>query len=81
MFFANSVCLVLLLRSKDFTSVIIRLLFSSAGAEEELLCFLCESPVDVQLEPCKHAVLCDSCAQRAKKCPHCRVSPSTLVAE
>lgn len=41
---------------------------------EEQGCFLCESVVDVQLEPCNHAILCNDCAQRAKKCPLCRVS-------
>ena len=35
----------------------------------ELACFLCESPVDVKLEPCGHAMMCSTCAQRAKKCP------------
>ena len=36
-------------------------------------CFLCESPVDVKFEPCGHAMMCSTCAQRAKKCPHCKV--------
>lgn len=41
---------------------------------EELKCFLCEADVDVRLEPCNHAILCNDCAQRARKCPKCRVS-------
>ena len=35
-------------------------------------CF-CESPVDVKFEPCGHAMMCSTCAQRAKKCPQCKV--------
>ena len=42
---------------------------SSSTAE----CFLCESPVDIKLEPCGHVILCSTCAQRAKKCPQCKV--------
>ena len=37
------------------------------------LCFLCESPVDVKLEPCGHAIMCSTCGQRARKCPQCKV--------
>ena len=36
-------------------------------------CFLCESPVDIKFEPCGHAMMCSTCAQRAKKCPQCKV--------
>ena len=36
-------------------------------------CFLCESPVDVKFEPCGHATMCSTCAERAKKCPQCKV--------
>ena len=36
-------------------------------------CFLCESPVDVKFEPCGHAMMCSTCAERAKKCPQCKV--------
>lgn len=48
------------------------------GSAEELLCFLCEGEVDIRLEPCNHAVLCSHCAQRAKKCPKCRVVVKTI---
>ncbi len=44
----------------------------SVGATEP--CFLCEAPVDVKFEPCGHAVMCSECAQRARKCPTCKVS-------
>ena len=37
------------------------------------VCFLCEAPVDVKFEPCGHALMCNQCAQRAKKCPTCKV--------
>ena len=36
-------------------------------------CFLCESPMDIKFEPCGHAMICSTCAQRAKKCPQCKV--------
>jgi hypothetical protein len=37
-------------------------------------CFMCgESPVDIKFEPCGHAMMCSTCAQRAKKCPQCKV--------
>ena len=37
------------------------------------ICFLCEAPVDVKFEPCGHALMCHNCADRAKKCPTCKV--------
>ena len=37
------------------------------------VCFLCELPVDVKFEPCGHALMCNQCAERAKKCPTCKV--------
>ena len=45
---------------------------ATAGSNVEL-CFLCESPVDVKFEPCGHAMMCSTCAQRARKCPECKV--------
>ena len=39
-------------------------------------CILCEKEVTLKLLPCQHEVLCTDCAQRAKKCPECKVSPS-----
>ena len=42
--------------------------------DPEESCFLCDATVDVKFEPCDHAVMCSGCAQRAKKCPKCRVS-------
>ena len=45
---------------------------ATAGSDQEA-CFLCESPVDVKFEPCGHAMMCSTCAQRAKKCPQCKV--------
>lgn len=41
--------------------------------DSHLVCFLCESPVDVKFEPCGHALMCHNCANRAKKCPTCKV--------
>ena len=37
------------------------------------VCYLCDNSVDVQIEPCGHAAMCNKCAQRAKRCPICRV--------
>ena len=36
-------------------------------------CFLCDSSVDIKFEPCGHAMMCSTCAQRAKRCPQCKV--------
>ena len=46
---------------------------TSSKVHVEEFCFLCESPVDVKFEPCGHALMCSTCAQRAKKCPQCKV--------
>lgn len=40
---------------------------------EEQLCLLCDNPIAVKFEPCGHAVLCEICSERAKKCPKCKV--------
>ena len=45
---------------------------ATASSSQES-CFLCESPVDVKFEPCGHASMCSTCAERAKKCPQCKV--------
>lgn len=37
------------------------------------LCMLCEEPVTVKLLPCGHAEICMLCAERATKCPLCKV--------
>lgn len=42
-----------------------------ASSNEE--CFLCDASVEVRFEPCGHAILCSACAERAKKCPKCKV--------
>ena len=47
------------------------ILFSLIGGYD--VCFLCEMPVDVKFEPCGHALMCNQCAERAKKCPTCKV--------
>ena len=46
--------------------------FHSTSGDKKV-CFLCESSVDVKFEPCGHALMCHSCADRAKKCPLCKV--------
>ena len=35
--------------------------------------------MDVKFEPCGHAVMCAECAQRAKKCPICKVSTKYIA--
>eukprot|EP00252_Welwitschia_mirabilis_P018869 TRINITY_DN4231_c0_g2_i1.p1 TRINITY_DN4231_c0_g2~~TRINITY_DN4231_c0_g2_i1.p1 ORF type:complete len:457 (+),score=61.35 TRINITY_DN4231_c0_g2_i1:450-1820(+) len=41
---------------------------------EKLLCRICfEGEIGIVLLPCRHRVLCGSCAERCKKCPICRV--------
>lgn len=37
------------------------------------LCCLCEIPADAKLDPCRHIVMCYHCANKAKRCPTCRV--------
>ena len=37
------------------------------------LCVLCENPADVKFEPCGHVTMCSDCADRAKRCPVCKV--------
>ena len=32
--------------------------------------------MDIKFEPCGHAMMCSTCAQRAKKCPQCKVGDS-----
>jgi ankyrin repeat protein len=44
---------------------------SSSSYDE---CYLCDDPVDIQLVPCGHAVLCREHGQRAKKCPECKAA-------
>ncbi len=34
---------------------------------------MCDDPVDVKFEPCGHAMMCSAHAQRAKRCPTCKV--------
>ena len=43
------------------------------------ICFLCDDPVTVKLLPCGHAIICSSCAQRAKKCLKCRGVVTAIV--
>ena len=38
------------------------------------LCFLCDTPITIKFDPCEHSVVCEQCARRASKCPHCKVS-------
>lgn len=45
------------------------------------VCFLCEAPVDVKFEPCGHALMCHNCADRAKKCPTCKVLYNVYLAD
>lgn len=49
---------------------------SAAGGYD--VCFLCEMPVDVKFEPCGHALMCNQCAERAKKCPTCKTPIKTI---
>lgn len=37
-------------------------------------CFLCDNPANVKFEPCGHCLMCSQCAEKAKRCPTCRVS-------
>lgn len=46
---------------------------------EGIQCLLCDELVDVRFEPCGHAVVCTKCAERAKKCPSCKVGNSLCV--
>ena len=46
--------------------------FHSTSGDKKV-CFLCEASVDVKFEPCGHALMCRNCADRAKKCPLCKV--------
>ena len=44
------------------------------------LCLLCEDyPANVRFSPCGHTVLCSRCAERAKKCLHCKVSSTVAI--
>lgn len=50
-----------------------------SAAEEQSqdgLCVLCENPADVKFEPCGHIIMCSVCADRAKRCPVCKVKAS-----
>ena len=40
---------------------------------QDKLCALCENPADVKFEPCGHVTMCSDCADRAKRCPVCKV--------
>ena len=46
--------------------------------DPEEACFMCEAKIDVKFIPCEHAVMCSTCAQRAKRCPTCRVSGTVI---
>ena len=49
-------------------------MLNTADSMTELeLCVLCESPADVKFEPCGHTIMCKECADRAKRCPNCKV--------
>ena len=61
-----------------FSFVVSTPVATSSTVEE---CFLCESPVDVQFEPCGHAMMCSTCAQRAKKCPQCKVKSINYITD
>lgn len=37
------------------------------------LCLLCDTLITVKFHPCGHAVLCEHCSRRAKKCLECKV--------
>ena len=37
-------------------------------------CDVCDSSGVVTLKPCGHSVLCQRCAEVAKRCPNCKVS-------
>ena len=45
-----------------------------AGSQGPDLCSLCDNVVDVKFSPCGHAVMCNQCAPKAKRCPVCKVS-------
>ena len=52
--------------------------------EEAKLCVVCmENSCDALLLPCKHAVMCVSCAVLVKnstgECPYCRASIDTVM--
>ncbi|KAI4357867.1 hypothetical protein L6164_001789 [Bauhinia variegata] len=42
---------------------------------EKILCRVCfEEQINVVLLPCRHHILCSSCADKCKRCPICRVT-------
>ena len=49
------------------------LCFVSTCSDPAELCLLCDTPITVRFQPCEHSVVCEDCARRASKCPHCKV--------
>ena len=68
----NKVCLSLTPSCSLFSTIIFKLNTADGMAELEL-CVLCENPADVKFEPCGHITMCSDCADRAKRCPVCKV--------
>lgn len=53
--------------------VLYYMLNTADDAAQDELCALCENPADVKFEPCGHIIMCKGCADRAKRCPICKV--------
>ena len=55
------------------TIIFIAIIYTLNTADDIELCVLCENPADVKFEPCGHVTMCSDCADRAKRCPVCKV--------
>ena len=52
----------------------------AAGADGRLCVICLDADKSVMLQPCRHVVLCSSCAGRVHECPVCRVKVKSRVA-
>ena len=59
--------------SKFGTIIFIAIIYTLNTADDIELCVLCENLADVKFEPCGHVTMCSDCADRAKRCPVCKV--------
>ena len=58
----------------SFCLFVLYYMLNTADSMTELeRCVLCENPADVKFEPCGHIIMCKECADRAKRCPICKV--------
>lgn len=57
---------------------------SNSEGHDDNVCIVCmDAPVEVQLWPCSHSILCQHCsgviAARSNQCPKCRADLTGIV--